>query len=357
MENKLNYEKTLEACVKACAKQLYKFTDEEILNIIERFKNVPPKVTMKVLTQKLLDIYKDSNNTEFQTLLNEIYKLNDGSFSSAQAIVDEIKADSKKEIKENHLIVNESIQEVCNKFNELGVDYYIVGALPVYLQTGKMSRTHEDIDFFVAEKDLPKVAQALASTKYKFHDHRLDSPRVYGEDGKLICGDHEVVADREDNPFHLGFFLFKREKDGSVTQREYHARIDEKGVKIPVLFERKISKEKFAINYGEEPVRYLNTQFRASTPESVYDIKSYMLQKGFRKKDAIDVEAWKKAKKANSNEGLINEERLNAMSRIDKEYPSGDPRTRDVSNELMAQIKKQQEEMRSLGHLEGLTDC
>ena len=324
---------------------------------INKFENLPPRMAMRIFTKKLLETFGDSQNFQFQYLIKEIFRLNDGTYSNSDELVEEIIMEHQRDLEKNHQIVNESIQEVCNKLNELGVDYYIVGALPVYLQMGKMSRMHEDIDFFVAEKDLPKVAQALASTKYKLHDYRLDSPRVYGEDGKLICGDHEVVANRGDNSFHLGFFLFKREKDGSVTQREYHARIDEKGVKIPVLFERKISKEKFAINYGDEPVRYLNTQFRASTPESVYDIKSYMLQKGFRKKDAIDVEAWKKAKKANSNEELINEERLNVMSRIDKEHPSNDPRTRDVSDELIAQIKKQQEEMRSLGCLEGLTDC
>ena len=210
----------LEKVVRNCAKKLKGITEEQTLQIVEKFKNVHPKVTMKVLTQKLIEIYKEPSNPEFQSLLTEVFKLNDGSYSKPQDIIDEINFEKEQELKKNHEIVNESIQEVCNKFNELGIDYYIVGALPVYLQTGKMQRIHEDIDFMVAEKDIPKVAEALSTTVYKFHDHRLDSPRVLDENGNLTCGDHEVVADREDNKFHLGFFMFKREKDGSITQRE-----------------------------------------------------------------------------------------------------------------------------------------
>ena len=191
-------------------------------------------------------------------------------------------------ITQNHRLIETTIKQVCDLFNQNNIDYYIVGALPVYLTAGQMMRKHEDIDFMVSEADMPKVAQALAETKYKFHDYRLDSPRVLDENDKLTCGDHEVVADREDNDFHLGFFMFKREKDGSITQREYYARIDENGKKVPVLFTRGISKAMLEHNYTEKPIHYLGTEFKASTPESVYDIKSYMLKKGYREKDAFD---------------------------------------------------------------------
>lgn len=346
----MKYNEVLEKVIRNCAKKAGIQNEEWIVATINKFKNVPPRATMKILTTKILERFGNNQDVQFQNMVKQIFELNDGSYKNSEELVNEIVIEQKESLENNHQIVNESLQEVCNKFNELGIDYYIVGALPVYLQMGIMKREHEDIDFFVAEKDLPKVAQALASTKYKFHDYRLDSPRVYGEDGKLTCGDHEVVADRDDNPFHLGFFLFKREKDGSVTQREYHARVDEHGAKIPVLFTRTIAKEKFELNYGSEPVRYLNTQFRASTPESVYDIKLYMLKNGFRKKDSVDVDEWKQAKKANSNLELINEDRLNKMARIDREHPTTEPQTRDVSAELIERIKQQQKEIKSLGN-------
>lgn len=346
MKKELKYEEKLANCVRSCTAKIGKFEEKQIVQVIDKFKNVQPKVTMKVLTQKLLDKYKDSNSFEFKTLLDEVFKLNDGSFVSAQAIVDEIVEDKLRELKNNHRIVNESIQEVCNKFNELGIDYYIVGALPVYLATGKMIRIHEDIDFMVAEKDMPKVAEALSTTVYKLHDNRLDSPRVLDENGDLICGDHEVVADREDDKFHLGFFMFKREKDGSVTQREYHARIDENGKKIPVLSQRRFQKELFDYNYSDKPVKYLNTEFKSSTPESVYEIKSFMLGVDPREKDALDVQSWKTSKKANSEENLIDSKRLEEMSKISQKYHTTTSSS-DVSPELIEKIKQQQEEMKN----------
>ena len=345
----MKYEEKLEKCVKGCAKKLNKLTDEQTNLLIEKFKPVKPKVTMKVLTQKLLDIYKDPTNIEFMELLEEIFILNDGSYSKPQDIIEEINKEKQKELEKNHKIVNESIQEVCNKFNELGIDYYIVGALPVYLESGKMIRKHEDIDFMVAEKDMSKVAKALQGTVYELHDYRLNSPRELDENGHLICGDHEVVADRQDDKFHLGFFMFKREKDGSVTQREYHARRDEKGNKIPVLLKRNFPKELFEYNYGNKPIKYLDAEFKCSTAESVYGIKSHMLTVEPRPKDKFDVENWQMLKKSNSEEPLISEERLKEMDRISNRCQQTH-KSEDVSQELIQQILMQQEEMQNLEH-------
>lgn len=342
----MKYDEKLEQVIRTCLKKMDNFSETVVLTVVQKFENVLPKVTMKVLTQKLLEVYKEPTNPEFKLLINEIFKLNDGSYSNPQDIVDEINLEKKQELEKNHKIVNESIQEVCNKFNELGIDYYIVGALPVYLQAGEMQRKHEDIDFMVAEKDLPLVAKALSTTIYKFEDNRLDSPRVLDENGNLTCGDHEVVASRDDDKFHLGFFLFKREKDGSVTQREYHARLDENGNKIPVLATRQFSKELFEYNYGGKPVKYLNTQFKASTPESVYDIKSFMLEEGYREKDDFDVKAWRIAKNATTGEDLIDENKLKEMRKISDEHSMQYIPSKDVSQALIEEIRQQQKEIK-----------
>ena len=341
----MQYEEKIKAVFKNCANILGLTDEEQLSNLVLSFKDIQPKKTIKILTQKCLEKFKDSNNAKFKEFLNEIFKLNDGSFASQQEVVELIKREKQEALRINHEIVNESLKEVCTKFNELGIDYYIVGALPVYLQAGQMTRMHEDIDFFVAEKDLPKVAQVLATTQYSFHDYRLNSPRVHDENGKSLCGDHEVVADRTDSPFHLGFFLFKREKDGSVTQREYQARIDKQGIKVPELFQRKMSKETFEYNYGVEPVKYLNTEFRASTAESVYDIKKSLLESHFRPKDAEDVSAWESAKKAGTENPLIDPVRLEKMRNIAKENPMPPPSRQDLTAELIEEIKKQQELM------------
>lgn len=65
-------------------------------------------------------------------------------------------------VEENHSLINNSLKEVCDRLNNLGVDYYIVGALSTFIGTQTpLFRYHGDIDFMVAEKDIPKVREAL----------------------------------------------------------------------------------------------------------------------------------------------------------------------------------------------------
>ncbi len=333
----------LEQVVRYCTKKVNRFTEAETLKVIDKLKGASPKVRVKFLTEAALKVCKDPDNKDFKLMMNQIFKLNKGVYSSKQSVLDEIQMEKDlnlpkdgQTLEENHKTIKSSLKIVCDRFNELGIDYYIVGALPMYLMKENFIRYHDDIDFMVAEKDLTKVAQALKGTSFEFKDRRLDSPEVYEEDGNLTNGEHEVVAQHKDNEFHLGFFLFKR-KQNTVVVREYYAKKDEQDKKIPLLHKRIKSKEQFEAEYNDEYVECYGTKFRCSSPECVYGIKRYTQDQPGREKDKFDADTWE-------SWGLIDKEKQKLVERILKEKPET-VELIEVSEELKKEILTQQEEI------------
>lgn len=141
----------------------------------------------------------------------------------------------------------------------------------------------------VAEKDIEKVREALQGTEYEFSDDRLSNQKRLEEGVGHTQGEHEVIANHKDNEFHLGFFLFRREQDNSLTIREYFMQENEKGEKVPMVLERHCPKELVDLEYTQEETEYAGTRFRTSTPESVYAKK---MSTG-HPKDMLDIKALK----------------------------------------------------------------
>ena len=192
---------------------------------------------------------------------------------------------------------------MCDRLNELGVDYYLVGALSTFIGTDTpLFRYHGDIDFMVAEKDLEKVREALQGTEYEFSDDRLNNKKRLEEGVGHTQGEHEVIANHKNNEFHLGFFLFRREQDNSLTIREYFMQEDENGEKVPMVLERHCPKELVDLEYTQDETEYEGTSFRTSTPESVYAKKMSTRHP----KDMLDIKAL---------EGKIDHSKIAEMSK------------------------------------------
>lgn len=141
----------------------------------------------------------------------------------------------------------------------------------------------------VAEKDIEKVREALAGTDYEFSDDRFDNQKRFTEGVGHTQGEHEVIANHKENEFHLGFFLFRRERDQSITIREYFMQERENGEKVPMVLERHCPKELVDLEYTEQETEFAGTRFRTSTPESVYAKKMYTRHE----KDMLDIQALK----------------------------------------------------------------
>lgn len=188
-------------------------------------------------------------------------------------------------LEENHQLVNESIVKFTTLFNQYGIDYYIVGALPCFLKTGQpLFRYHDDIDIMINEDDIPKVAEIIKLSGYEFHDDRFPNLERFQqmEQNKPL---HTVLAQNPNNEFHLGFFTFRREQNNSITMREYSHRLENGEVVVDVL-ERQSDPIGTELRYDEKPTEYMGTTFRTSTIESVYGLKGYTR----RPKDITDMQ-------------------------------------------------------------------
>ena len=150
-----------------------------------------------------------------------------------------------------------------------------------------MFRYHGDIDFMVAEKDIEKVREALQGTDYEFSDDRMNNQKRLEEGVGYTQGEHEVIANHKDNEFHLGFFLFRREQDNSLTIREYFMQENENGERVPMVLEIHCPKELVDLEYTQDEIEYAGTRFRTSTPESVYVKK----MSNRHPKDILDIKA------------------------------------------------------------------
>lgn len=141
----------------------------------------------------------------------------------------------------------------------------------------------------VAEKDIEKVREALAGTDYEFSDDRFNNQKRLAEGVGHTQGEHEVIANHKENEFHLGFFLFRREPDQSITIREYFMQERENGERVPMVLERHYPKELVDLEYTSEETEFAGTKFRTSTPESVYAKKMHTRHD----KDMLDIQALK----------------------------------------------------------------
>ncbi len=265
-----------------------KLPEDRIDNLVEELVDLmDTKDIMDALALKATNIYQNDNKKLLQSL-EIIRELDPTIYPDWKGLLETAEINKATNhrpgdlgLKENHQLIDETLVEVCNKLNASRVDYYVVGALSSFIGTGTpLFRYHEDIDFMVAEEDLDKVRAALEGTDYVFEDNRLHNKKIRKPGENHTSGEHEVIAHHKANEFHLGFFLFKRNPDNSLTIREYYMENGE-----PQVLERHMPKELVDLEYNSKTTEYKGTRFRTSTPESVYAKKLYTRHE----KDLLDI--------------------------------------------------------------------
>ena len=286
-----------------------KISEEQIQGLLTKMYGMKDvKEAMDSLTMNVSKVFgKPEFKPQLAESIQDIMHIDPSVYKSSQELLAQLQRNIETNytpgnisIEENHALINKTLKSTCDKLNELGVDYYVVGALSTFIKTGTpLFRYHGDLDFMVAEADLPKVQQALAESDYNFSDDRLDNKKTYTKGVGHTQGEHEVIANHKENEFHLGFFLFRREQDESITVREYFME-EENGVKKPKILERHIPAELARLEYSEELTEYAGTSFRTSTPESVFAKKTYTQHP----KDILDIKAL---------EGKIDYEKIEKM--------------------------------------------
>ena len=141
----------------------------------------------------------------------------------------------------------------------------------------------------IAQKDIPKVRQAFEGTDYEFSDERLNNKKQLKQGVGHTQGEHEVIARHKQNEFHIGFFLFERNVEGSIVLKEYFMQETQDGRKVPMILERHYPKELVDLEYRRQETKFAGTSFKTVTPESVYVKKEYTK----KAKDMLDIEVLK----------------------------------------------------------------
>lgn len=296
-----NDKHVIESVTRKCISRLrnVKVSEEQVQSTLSRLYALKDlKTAMDSLTLSVSTFFsKPEQQQDLNECIKDIMTIDSSAYSTPEALLEQLQKNKETNytpgnipIDENHKLISDTLKPLCDKLNELGVDYYVVGALSTFIGTQTpLFRYHGDIDFMIAEKDIPKVQEALKDSEYNFSDDRLNNQKRLSQGVGHTQGEHEVIANHKDNEFHLGFFLFRREQDNSITIREYFMEEDENGQKVPKVLERHEPAELVALEYSEELTDYAGTQFRTSTPESVFAKK--MSTK--HPKDMLDLEALK----------------------------------------------------------------
>ena len=268
-------------------------SEEKKQELITKYSSLSEKEVIKELSQIVYRLLR--NNEElYDFSLGVIRNINPQICPSIEEMKNYLsrmfsnEIDRNMSLEENHSLINETIIKFTTIFNQNGIDYYIVGALPCFLKIGiPLFRYHDDIDIMINEDDIPKVAEIIELSGYKFYDDRFPSLERYQE-MEQNKPPHTVLAQNPNNEFHLGFFTFKREKDNSITMREYSHRLEDGKVVVDVL-ERQSDLIGTELRYDERPTQYMGTSFKTSTIESVYALKEYTK----RPKDITDIQKLK----------------------------------------------------------------
>lgn len=291
----------IEEVTRKCISRLrnVKVSEEQIQSTLSRLYALNDlKTAMDSLTLSVSTFFsKPEQENDLNDCIKDIMTIDKNAYNSPKELLEELKKNKETNytpgnisIEENHKLISATLKPLCDKLNELGVDYYVVGALSTFIGTQTpLFRYHGDIDFMIAEKDIPQVQEALKDSEYNFSDDRFNNQKRLTQGVGHTQGEHEVIANHKENEFHLGFFLFRREQDNSITIREYFMEENENGEKVPKVLERHEPAELVALEYSEELTDYAGTQFRTSTPESVFAKK--MSTK--HPKDMLDLKALK----------------------------------------------------------------
>ena len=183
-------------------------------------------------------------------------------------------------VQKNHEFIYAKLRKLIKLLNRSGADYHLAGALAAYVYYGiESTRVHDDIDIHINEKDINKLKNACEAMGLKFHDKRLNSPRVLING--IPTGKHEISATSDKSDFHIGAFCFERMTDGSIISKGYYHDENNKACAREVILSPELAKE----IYTKKPIYFHDLPVFITSPEYLYSLKNYTKTE----KDLVDI--------------------------------------------------------------------
>lgn len=166
--------------------KLVDITDEQKKDLLEKYSKLPDAEIIKDLSESVYRIIgPDSPFYDYALTTIRNYTTSICTpVEKMKTILTKMVSNEVEEnmsLEENHRLVNESLTKFTTLFNQYGIDYYIVGALPCFLKTGQqLFRYHDDIDIMVKD-DISKIAKIVELSGYKFQDDRFPNLERFQE--------------------------------------------------------------------------------------------------------------------------------------------------------------------------------
>ena len=196
---------------------------------------------------------------------------------------------SEFSIEENHKMIEKSLSFICQKLNELNVDYYVTGSIPLYVKVGNgFKRFHSDIDIMINEKDIIYLEDIFKSSDYVLMDNRFNSHKFYDERENRVRGGHDFLAQCKDSDFSIGFYEFSKYDDGSLIKKDYFSSIEDNEI-CNYVYNNIYTKEYFDSFYSKDCIEFNGYKFKYFNFEGLYLYKSKNLFNEGRNKDFYDI--------------------------------------------------------------------
>lgn len=118
--------------------------ESQVQSMLERLYNMKDLKT--VMDSLALNVSKFFGRPEqiqdFNACAADIMQIDKKAYDSTEALLEQLQKNKDTNytpgnitIEENHKLISETLKPLCDKLNELGVDYYVVGALSTFIET------------------------------------------------------------------------------------------------------------------------------------------------------------------------------------------------------------------------------
>ena len=174
---------------------------------------------------------------------------------------------------ENHNLIYKIFDEYNKMLNENNIEYYYTSGILAYLLAGKdLERYHHDLDIFINMNHLEKLEHIC--NNYNFCFERKIGDRGDGTKRVMLKMYYQDIID-----IPITVFMYVKEKDGSITQKDYFLNESNKEFVEYIHNSPLISK----LSFSELPKVHNNIQYYSITPEALFLCKT-----GNRPKDIYD---------------------------------------------------------------------
>ena len=119
-------------------------TESQIQATLERLYNLKDlKTVMDSLALSVSKFFERPEQIQdFNDCVEDIMHIDETAYESPEALLTQLQRNKDTNytpgnitIEENHQLISSTLKTLCDRLNELGVDYYVVGALSTFIET------------------------------------------------------------------------------------------------------------------------------------------------------------------------------------------------------------------------------